>query len=287
MDKQEQLQHWDAQLRQQHEAMLQRERLAKEGNQARVDAAKLRATAGGSVDPKSIDFRVEEALTGNPNAFKGMRAGTPEYQAFSKRLAEVAEERGIPADKLARMQTGYAGETSYQRSAGTMAARVESASNEVAQLAPQAIQASQALPRGKFVPINKLRQAYEAGTSDPAYNDFLIANFSLERAYGRAMNPQGVPRVTEQQEAKAQGLLSMATSQQAYAVQVRRLLLEVEASKRAVAKTREGVEPAPKAPSAAPAGKPPVGGLSGDMPVPDPAGWQELAPGIRFREIAP
>ena len=275
---QERMQQAADRIAMQREQMAQRERLQKETNQARIDAAKARSQGAG-MSPEAIDMRVDLALQGNPLATKGMRAGSPDFANFSNRLAEVASERGIPAEKITQLQTHYAGETSYQRSAGTMAARVESASNEVAQLAPQALEASANLPRGKFVPYTKLKQAYQAGTSDPAYNDFLMANFALEKAYGRAMNPQGVPRVTEQMEAKAEGILSTANSPQAYATQVRRIMMEVEASKRAVAATREGVKPAPaggSAPSAAPA-------MSGEMPV--TGGMNKTPGGVEWRLV--
>jgi hypothetical protein len=133
-----------------------------------------------------------------------------------------------------------AGATSYQRAAGSQGARIESASNEVEQLLPQAIEASRALPRGKFVPWNKLSQQWEAGTSDPAYNDFAIANFGLTSAYVRAMNPTGNPRIADRFEVKANNILSLATDQKSYEVQAARLWKEVQASKIAVAKTSQG-----------------------------------------------
>jgi hypothetical protein len=126
------------------------------------------------------------------------------------------------------------------------------------------------------VPLNKLIQAYEAGTSNPAYNDFLIANMSLMKAYGRAMNPQGVPRVSEAMEAKAIGVLSMATSPQAYEVQVRRLMLEVAASKRAVAQTREGEKPEAAGGGAA------TSPAAGPTKVQTPAEAEKLTPGTRY-----
>src|SRR5215475_4165183 len=196
----------------------------------------------------AIDLSAAMFFVGNPNATKGMSALSGDPVAVRNRLA--AAQSGVQpfspevleaARSTTSAQLGYTGEQSYQRTAGSMGARVESASNEVAQLLPQAIEASRSLPRGPFVPWNTLVQKYEAGTSDPRYNDFIVANISLENAYGRAMNPQGVPRVQEKAEAHARGLLSTATSQQAYEVQLRRLALEVLASKRATAQTRQGV----------------------------------------------
>jgi hypothetical protein len=108
------------------------------------------------------------------------------------------------------------------------------------QLIPQALETSNALPRGSWVPINLLIQKFEAGTSDPRYYDFSLANFSLMNAYARAMNPQGVPRIQERLEAHAAGVLSQATDQASYKIMIERLWKEVQASKKAVAQTREG-----------------------------------------------
>lgn len=157
-------------------------------------------------------------------------------------IDEFTSEKGHPPSsaEITAWEGNRAGATAYGRTAGTQGARVESASNEVEQLIPQALESSRALPRGKFIPINTLMQSFEKGRSDPAYNDFTVANFSLLNAYTRAMNPQGVPRITERLEQHALGILSTATSQEAYEVQVKRLWKEVQASKTAVAKTAEG-----------------------------------------------
>lgn len=146
-------------------------------------------------------------------------------------------------EDIEKFQQDWTAHGQYGRTSGGMTARVEAAANEVEQLIPQAVDASKKLPRGPFVPFNKLHQEWLKGTSDERYNDFMVANVSLLNAYMRAMNPQGIPRVAERFEAHAIGLLSMATSQQAYEVQIRRLWKEVQASKTAMAKMREGVHP--------------------------------------------
>lgn len=162
-------------------------------------------------------------------------------EAFKKDF-EAKNGRLPTGDEITKFAASYSGEQSYGRVAGSSGARVENASNEVEQLIPQAVEASKAYARtgGKYVGLNKLFQAYDQGTSDPKYNDFVLANFSLVNAYTRAMNPQGVPRIAERMEQHAMGILSTATSQEAYETQVRRLWKEVQASKTATAKTAEG-----------------------------------------------
>jgi hypothetical protein len=171
-------------------------------------------------------------------------SGKPPRAAPAMALAQFKKEHpNATSEEIQKFAADYAGSVSYGRTAGTQGARVENAANEVEQLIPQALETSRALPRGKYVKVNEAIQAYERGTSDPAYNDFALANFSLVNAYTRAMNPQGVPRIAERLEQHAIGILSTATSQQAYEVQVNRLWKEVQASKTATAKTAGGRSP--------------------------------------------
>jgi hypothetical protein len=151
--------------------------------------------------------------------------------------------RDPTAEEITKFSSNYAREQSYGRTAGGQGARVENAANEVVQLIPQALEASRTVPRGKWVPFNQLVQKWDQGSSDPAYNDFMMANFSLLNAYTRAMNPQGVPRIQERLEQHALGVLSTATDEKSYEVQIRRLWKEVQASKTATAETAKGVTP--------------------------------------------
>jgi hypothetical protein len=229
-----------ARIQDKHDARQQQEQRQEEIK--RHNLATEQGKAAGMSDD-TAKFLAEEYIAGNKSALTGMgrsAQGGQNVMKVREAITEVAKERGMSGADIAKLQQQYAGDTSYQRTAGTQGARVESAANEVAQLVPQAIETSRALPRGKWVPWNELQQKYQQGMSDPAFNDFTLANFSLINAYTRAMNPSGVPRVQERLEQHANGILSTATSPQAYEVQVRRLIKEVEASKRATVQTREG-----------------------------------------------
>jgi hypothetical protein len=201
--------------------------------------------------------RLQEQYDSMTNPSRGT-AGTMAIRKY------LQENPNATSEDVKKFAGALAQEQSYGRSSGTQSARVENASNEVAQLIPQAMETSKALPRGKFVPWNKLQQQWEAGSSDPAYNDFIMANFALINAYTRAMNPLGVPRINDRLEQKANGILSVATSPQAYQVQINRLWKEVQASKSATQETREG---------ASPAGAPMPISQGGARVPPDDEGW--------------
>ena len=132
--------------------------------------------------------------------------------------------------------TKWTGNNAYARTAGSYGARVESATNEVGYFIPQALSASNGLPRGKWVPVNTVVNDARAGKSDPRYYDFATANISLINAYARAVNPSGVPRIQDKEHIEK--LLSTATSPQAYQAVLKRIAKEVRASHAAIAMTR-------------------------------------------------
>jgi hypothetical protein len=229
--------------------------------QTQLQVAQVRAAGGGQQRrDEDLQFMVDRAINGDPNATRGMSVRSPDWPRFQQLLTDTAKARGLNAEDILRKQTQYAGELSYQRAAGTQGARVESATNEIIQVAPLAVQASHDLDRSDWVPYNKVAQeglklpgvvSFFLGAdhlpfgqkdfSDPRYYDFAVRNYTLARAYARAMNPTGQPRVTDAEHAMQ--MLSTATGQRAYDVQVRALLDETQASQRAVEQTRAGQRP--------------------------------------------
>jgi len=174
--------------------------------------------------------------------------GSPQYERAKAiaeyRQAPVTGTRGGASMLMGLVQkinpdynaTKWTGANAYARTAGTYGARVESATNEVGYFIPQALNASNGLPRGKWLPINKIVNDYRAGKSDPSYYDFATANVSLINAYARAVNPTGVPRIQDKDHIEK--LLSTATSPQAYQAVLKRIAKEVHASHAAIALTR-------------------------------------------------
>lgn len=201
--------------------------------------------------PERAKQMAEQYLDGNTavkqNIGRGIQ-GSQNLILLENEIGALAKARNMSGKDINSALQQFRGDTAFQRTAGTYGARVETAVNEVDQLMPQALDASKNLPRGKWVPINKLVQAYEAGKSDPRYYDFAFANWSLANAYARAINPTGVPRVEDKNHALE--LMSVATDPVAYETVLARMRKEVEASQRAVEKTRHGGE----APQQTPAG---------------------------------
>lgn len=202
--------------------------------------ARIKDLAGSHED--GIQSLVERRLTGDKTAAAGMGRSRAAMGQFNDALKKEMVKRGMTAADLTKLDQQYVGDTARARLGGTMQERVEAAVNEVEQAIPIALQDSQNLPRGKWVPINKLMQMGQQAMSNPQWNSFLVSNQTLAKAYGRAMNPQGIPRVSEAAEAKAHGFLDMAASPEAYKAQVIRLWQEAQNSKKAILQSRDGLE---------------------------------------------
>jgi hypothetical protein len=199
-------------------------------------------------------------------AFPARTSGALTLQEYIDETVAATGQRPSASD-LIRFEAGRTGEIAAARLGGTMAERMDTYANEVAMALRPAIESSRALPRGRIMPFNELMQRWQKGTSDIRYNEFMVTNLSLLNAYVRAMNPMGIPRIGERAETHAIGLLSMATDQAAYEAQARKLWLEVDRFKKAVALTRSG-EPPPD----------PFEGLP-PLPTPGGKGAATIAPG--------
>lgn len=146
-----------------------------------------------------------------------------------------------PHQEITKFLAGQRGMVAAADLQARMAVRIETASNEVLELLPQALETSKAMPRGDVKLFNELANKWRENVSDPKYADFQVANFSLISAYTRAMNPQGIPRVQDRLETHAINLLAPNIGTPAYERQLYRMLKEIEASKRAVATTGKGL----------------------------------------------
>jgi hypothetical protein len=106
------------------------------------------------------------------------------------------------------------GGTAGARTEATRAANLDIILNSAKAAIPQAIAASDAVPRGQWVSVNKAIQAYQAGKSDPKLAAFAVANLQIAELWARAMNPTGVMREGDRELALHN--LSTATSPEAY-----------------------------------------------------------------------
>lgn len=181
------------------------------------------------------------------------------------------------ADKVESGQISLSNYKVEGRVAAGVAGKVAYAENEIEQTIPLVREASKNLPRGQFVPYNKLMQMGQAAESDPNLKEFKAYMTSLSNAYdmlsarggtdadkrshnrelfNTADSPEALERVLTavQNEARASGKAADATM--------------IPANQRAPGttgaaptQTAAGVTPAPGAIGAPAAGTPPAGNV--------------------------
>jgi hypothetical protein len=126
------------------------------------------------------------------------------------------------------------GMVSGARTTGMREANVNMILNAVDAALPAALEASKALPRGSFVPLNKIIQAGEVATSDPRLKVFGMANLQLAEHWGRAMNPTGQLRESDRE--KALEYLSTLDSRETYEATVRQLEKQITRERDSIVK---------------------------------------------------
>jgi hypothetical protein len=87
------------------------------------------------------------------------------------------------AEKIASGQLSFANAKVEGRAAAGVAGKVTYAEHEIEQTIPLLREASANLPRGQFVPWNKLQQMGQAADSDPKLKEFKAYMTSLSNAY--------------------------------------------------------------------------------------------------------
>lgn len=87
------------------------------------------------------------------------------------------------ADKVASGQVSFGAEKKETQVAAGMGGKIRYAENEIQQIAPLVREASAKVPRGAFVPYNKLVQMADASISDPNLKEFKSYMTTLSNAY--------------------------------------------------------------------------------------------------------
>lgn len=211
--------------------------------------AKAKQT-GGLLPEDTADFLAERVLAGDTKALIGLGRGAQGAENISKiqtLAARKAAERNLnPSDILAKTAE-QSGLTASQRTFGTQIAKMAVNSTEAQGAIELGREASAAVPRTNWVPINKLIQAGQVITSDPKLIQFAAANLAIVNTYARAISPTGTPTVHDKEHAEK--LLSTATGPEGYNALLNQLNKEIEIAHAAPLKAKkelEAIRTAPK-----------------------------------------
>jgi hypothetical protein len=134
--------------------------------------------------------------------------------------------------QIQKFKAAGIGQAQHARTGATREANLDIILKATEAAIPAALEASAAVPRTNWTPVNKLIQKGQAMTSDPALLKFGMANLQLAEHWARAMNPTGVMRESDRD--MALNFLSTSTGGPAYEQAVRQLHLQIQRERAAV-----------------------------------------------------
>jgi hypothetical protein len=139
-----------------------------------------------------------------PNMGRGLQ-GQQESAHIRARAAELEiQDGGDPskwADKWQEFRAKGIGLNTAERTKANREENLNLILKAADAAIPAALEASKALPRSMYVPLNRLIQKGEIMSSDPRLVEFGMANLQLAEHWARAMNPTGVMRESDRDKA--------------------------------------------------------------------------------------
>lgn len=198
------------------------------------------ANGEGPLPPETADFAAEQILLGAKGVKTGYGRGAQGPEAIAQidaAVARKAKERNISAADLVQRGIDLVGDTGRERTAATQEGRMASAGIEAQGAIKLGKEASDAVPRTGWVPVNKAIQAYQSNTSDPNLKKFGAANLTIINTYARAINPNGVGTVSDKEHASE--MLRTADGPEAYNAVLDQLTKEIEMAHKSPAMARK------------------------------------------------
>ena len=226
----------------------------KQGGSFEKLAASSNTTKTSQMSDDAANF-VANSYLDNPTAAAPLfsRLSAPDKEKVLAIAAQIAKEKNISPEDLDKKRLELVSQTAQARTLGTMAGRTAAPAAEAKMFGQYAKELSRAVPRGKFVPVNKLIQMAEENISDENLLAFKAATNTYLFEYARAITPVGA--TTDKAREKGFKLLSTATSQEAFDRVVDVMNKEMEYAQEALKTTTgtvTGGSSAPAAPVAPP-----------------------------------
>lgn len=210
------------------------------------DGKTLASNDSGSMDDTTAMSIAHRVYLGDPTAMVGLGRGSQGAANIAKIQGMVAQlskdnqgqpKPSFPESDVIKNKGDYAFGQSEAKAAGGLDAKMSAYGAETQASAKIALDASAAVGRGSFVPMNQLMQMYQRNTSDPDLARFNASINSLVGAYAKARNPTGTP--TDSDRGHAMDMLSSATSKEAFSAAVNQLQQEVYQGQSAIRQSRE------------------------------------------------
>jgi hypothetical protein len=197
-------------------------------------------TTEGLLDPETIAAMADQYRAGDTSVLTNLGRGAQGAQnivALRKAIAQKNTALGEGGAEQAGRNAEFFGVKSAARTVGVKGANIDLAATEFQQVLPVVQQASKAVDRTRFPDLNKIIQAYQEKTGDPAIVAFGGAVNTLVNIYARAISPQGVGTVSDKEHARE--ILNRAWSQGQFNAAVGMMKQEIDAALASPEKVRE------------------------------------------------
>lgn len=184
-----------------------------------------------NLSDETVKAMASQYLAGDKTVLQNLGRGAQGAANIVKIREEIsrqAHDAGLSAKDIVTTFNEQAGALAGQRAVGTRAANISLAANEANSMIPIALDASAKVPRGDWMPWNRMVQAYQKGTSSPELASFVAATNSLVNAYVRAVSPTGVP--TDSMREHAYEMLNSAQGPDAYKAVINTMKMEMQAA---------------------------------------------------------
>lgn len=169
----------------------------------RLQQSKPSIAGSGQLTPEALSFTAKQYLAGDRQAAQGYARNATARIALQNAIVDEATKQGMSPQAVAAQMAEYAGTVAGSRTVGQRAANISLAATEAQEMLGIVKETSDKFGRTNFVPWNMALKAYDTNTGSPEIAAFGASVNALVNVYARAINPTGVPTVSDKEHARA------------------------------------------------------------------------------------
>jgi hypothetical protein len=211
------------------------------GGVMRKDGTVIREpNAGGLLDDETIGAMADQYRAGDTSVLTNLGRGAQGAENIVKLRQAIAKKNAALGEggvEQAGRNAEFGGVKAAARTVGVKGANIDLAATEFNQVLPIVVEASNAVNRTNYPDLNKIIQAGQERTGDPAIVKFGGGINTLVNIYARAISPQGVGTVADKEHARE--ILQKAWSQGQFNAAVGMMKQEIDAALQSPGKVRD------------------------------------------------